>query len=273
LLDPIWLKSLLKALILPPTGLLLLAALGLGLQRRFPRTGRAFAVAGVLLLLMLSMPVVATFLLRAVDSSPPLDLERAKTAQAIVILGGGTRHNAAEYGGDTLGRLTLERVRYGAHVARLTGLPILVTGGSPFGGESEAKLMQQALEHEFGITVRWAEDRSRNTHENAARSAEILHKDGIHRVVLVGHGFDMPRATAEFTDEGIETIKAPTEIPAWDFDLPRMFVPSIGGLEGSHYALYEILANLVRSLAHWRISAGKAHELSTCFTCENHGAS
>ena len=30
---------------------------------------------------------------------------------------------------DTLATLTLERVRYGARVARLTGLPVLVSGG------------------------------------------------------------------------------------------------------------------------------------------------
>ena len=53
----------------------------------------------------------------------------AADAEAIVILGGGTRRNAPEYGGDTLGRLTLERVRYGAQVAKLTALPVLVTGG------------------------------------------------------------------------------------------------------------------------------------------------
>ena len=244
--DLIWFKALLKALILPPTGPLLLAALGLGTQRRLPRIGRAIAFAGVSLLLVLSMPAVAVLLLRAVDSSPPLDLERAKGAQAIVILGGGTRHNAAEYGGDTLGRLTLERVRYGARVARLTGLPVLVSGGSPSGGESEAKLMRDALEHEFAIPVRWAEDRSRNTHENAVRSAEILRAAGIHRVVLVGHGFDMPRAAAEFADEGIETIKAPTGIPIWDPDAPLMFVPSLAGLEGSYFALYEFLGILVQ---------------------------
>ena len=232
LIDPIWLRSLLKALALPPTGPLLLAALGLGLQKRHPRIGRAFAFAGVLFLLLLSMPAVAVLLLRWVDSSPPLDVQQAKTAQAIVILGGGTRHNAAEYGGDTLGRLTLERVRYGARVARLTGLPVLVTGGTPSGGESEAKLMQEALEREFGIPVRWAEDRSRNTHENAVRSAEILRAAGIHRVVLVGHGFDMPRAAAEFAAEGIETIKAPTGVPVWDFDAPLMFVPSVGRPRG-----------------------------------------
>ena len=247
--DLIWFKSLLKALILPPTGPLLIAVLGLGLQRRLPRTGRALAFSGVLALLLLSTPVVAVLLLRWVDSSPPLDVERAKSAQAIVILGGGTRHNAAEYGGDTLGRLTLERVRYGARVARLTGLPVLVSGGAPTGGETEAKLMRDSLEGEFGVPVRWAEDRSRNTHENAVRSAEILRAAGIHRVVLVGHGFDMPRASAEFAEEGIETIKAPTGIPEWNFDTPLMFVPSIAGLEGSYYALYEILANVVLWIA------------------------
>lgn len=142
--------------------------------------------------------------------------------------------------------MTLERVRYGARVARLTGLPVLVTGGSPSGGESEAKLMQESLEREFGVEVRWAEDRSRNTHENAVFSAQILRLAGIHRVVLVGHGVDMPRAIAEFADEGIEVIAAPTGIPVWDSISPLMFVPSISGLEGSYYALYEVAGNLVR---------------------------
>ena len=249
MLDPVWIKSLLKALVLPPTGLLLLALVGLGLQLRHPRIGRAMAWASVSLLLLLSMPVVSLLLQRSVYASPPLDLERAKTAQAIVILGGGTRRNAAEYGGDTLGRLTLERVRYGAHVARLTGLPVLVSGGAPLGGESEAKLMRESLEGEFGVPVRWAEDRSRDTHENALRSAEILRSAGIQRVVLVGHSFDMPRAAAEFADQGIETVAAPTGIPAGNFREPLSFMPSIGGLEGSYYALYEILGGVVFRLS------------------------
>src|SRR4029453_5211195 len=102
------------------------------------------------------------------------------------------------YGGDTLGALTLERVRYGARVARLTGLPILVSGGSVLGGEPEASLMRAPLEGEFNIPGRWIEARSRTTHENAVMSADMLHSVGIHRVLLVTHGFDMRRATAEF---------------------------------------------------------------------------
>jgi uncharacterized SAM-binding protein YcdF (DUF218 family) len=225
-----------------------MAALGLGAALRWPRLGRALAIAGVSALLLLSVPAVAVLLQRSVDTSPPLDFRRAASAQAIVILGGGIRRNAAEYGGDTLGRLTLERVRYGALVARRTGLPVLVSGGSVLGGTLEATLMRDSLEHEFGVPVRWSEDRSRDTHENAVQSAEILHAAHINRVVLVAHAFDMPRATAEFAAQGIETIRAPTGIPPRDFNEPFMFVPSISGLTGSYYALYEMLGNLVLAI-------------------------
>ena len=241
-----WLKALLKALVLPPTGPLLLAAAGLWMSGRIPRAGRIVAWIGILLLLALSTPLVAFLLLRLVDTSPPLDVQRARGAQAIVILGGGIRRHAAEYGGDTLGHLTLERVRYGAQVARAIGLPVLVTGGSVFGGEPEARLMQAALEREFDVRVRWAEIRSRNTHENAVRSAEILRAEHISRIVLVAHSFDMPRAKAEFAAQGIEAIPAPTGIPSAEFDTPLDALPSLAALQSSYLALYEIFANFAR---------------------------
>jgi uncharacterized SAM-binding protein YcdF (DUF218 family) len=245
LIDPYWLKAVLKQLVLPPTGPLLVAVLGLGLLRRHRRMGRVLAFAGVLSLLLLSMPVVSNALRQWIGGSPVFDLERAKSAQAIVILGGGTRAEAAEYGGDTLGHLTLERVRYGARVARLTGLPVLVTGGSNSGGDTEGKLMRESLESEFGVSVNWAEEQSRNTHENAVFSAAILRAQGIDRVVLIAHDFDMRRAAAEFAAAGIESVAAPTGTPSGAGDW-RDFVPGIAGLGGSYYALYEILGNLVR---------------------------
>ncbi len=241
-----WLKALLKAFVLPPTGPLLLAAVGLWMIGRKPRAGRIVAWTGILLLLALSTPPVAFLLLTLVDNSPPLDVQRARSAQAIVILGGGIRRHAAEYHGDTLGHLTLERVRYGAQVARAIGLPVLVTGGSVLGGEPEATVMRAALEHEFDVPVRWAETRSRNTHENAVRTAEILGPEHINRIVLVAHGFDMPRAKAEFAAQGIEAIPAPTGIPSGEFDTPLDVLPSLAALQSSYFALYEIFADVVR---------------------------
>ena len=249
MIDPIEIKAVIKPIILPPTGLLLLALIGLGIRRRFARSGALMAWTGVVGLLLLSMPAVAVFLVRSLDASPPFDAARAKQAQAIVILGGGIRRGAPDYGGDTLGELTLERVRYGARVARLTGLPVLVSGGAVHRGEAtESSLMRRALEQEYGVVVRWAEDRSRTTHENALYSSAMLRDAGIRSVVLVAHSFDMPRARAEFAAAGIETLPAPTGIPAAKDVEWIDYLPSMAGLRESYFAVYEIVANLVRRL-------------------------
>src|SRR5260221_10576137 len=105
--------------------------------------------------------------------------------------------------------------------------------------------MQESLEREFGVQVRWAEDRSRTPQENAHYSAGILRAAGVRRIVLVGHSFDIPRGTAEFGRQGLEVIAAPTGIAARGSDRTLEFVPTIAGLEGSYYALYEMLANAV----------------------------
>jgi uncharacterized SAM-binding protein YcdF (DUF218 family) len=242
-------RKVLAALVLPPTGPLLLAFAGLAVLGRRPRLGRTLAWLGMAALLLLSLPVVSHVLLRTL-APPALDLRRPVDAQAIVILGGGVRRNAAEFGGDTLGRLTLERVRYGALVARATGLPVLVSGGSVYGGTAEAALMKRALEEEYRLEVRWSEQRSRDTRSNAAETASILLPAGITRVLLVAHGFDMPRASAEFASAGFQVTPAPTVISKQDFSFDHAveLLPTMSALQGSYYALYELLAEAVRRL-------------------------
>jgi uncharacterized SAM-binding protein YcdF (DUF218 family) len=234
--------------VLPPTGPLLLALAGLALLGRRPRLGRALAWLGLGGLLVLSLPLVSHALLRSLEA-PALDLRRPGEAQAIVILGGGIRRDAAEFGGDTLARLTLERVRYGALVARTTRLPVLVSGGSVFGGTAEAALMKRALEQEFNVEVRWSEERSRDTRSNAAESASILLPLCIERVLLVTHGFDVPRASAEFATVGFQVTPAPTFVAGerFGFYLEEL-APSMSALQGSYYAIYEILAEALRRL-------------------------
>jgi uncharacterized SAM-binding protein YcdF (DUF218 family) len=250
LLDWIWVKAVLKALVLPPCGPLLVSLAGLAMIRRRPRTGRSLAVLGVMTLLLLSLPVVAWMLVRALYDGPAFEAANASTAQAVVILGGGVRR-APEWGGDTLSRLTLERVRFGAWVAKLTALPVLVSGGSTYGATPEARLMRDALRDEFGVDVRWLEDTSRTTAQNAARTAGILRANGISRVVLVTHSFDVPRARAEFAANDIETVPAATNLPPRHPDSLSDFLPSMPALQESYYALYEILAHAVRRTSGW----------------------
>jgi uncharacterized SAM-binding protein YcdF (DUF218 family) len=247
-MDSFFWRKVLAALVLPPIGPLALAILGAALLGRRPRLGRTLLWSGLGLLVALSTWAVADGLLRLVDDSPPVTLAEARSAQAIVILGGGVRRNAPEYGGDTVGRLTLDRVRYGAIVARATDLPVLVTGGALREGATEAAVMRQTLEREFGVPVRWTEDRSRNTHENAQFSAARLEQEGVKRVVLVAHGFDMRRARAEFAAAGLEVVPAPTFVPSRQPLKPTDLIPSVGALQASYYALYELLGNLVLRL-------------------------
>jgi uncharacterized SAM-binding protein YcdF (DUF218 family) len=106
--------------------------------------------------------------------------------------------------------------------------------------------MRAALEKEFNVPVRWTEERSRNTHENAQFAAAILKRDGVKRVVVVMHGFDIRRARAEFEAAGLEVVPAPTVLPRFRITTPLDLLPSMGALQGSQLALYELLANAVR---------------------------
>jgi len=248
MVDPLFLRGVLKTLFLPPTGPLLLALAGLLLLSRRPRLGRALAWSGVAATLLLALPIVALALHRGLDDTPVFDPAHATGAEALVIIGSGVRRDAAEYGGDTLGPRTLERVRYGARLARATHLPILVSGGSVQGAEAEATLMRECLVTEFGVPVRWTEAASRNTRENAQRSAAILRPAGVRTIVLVAHSLDMPRARAEFEATGLAVVPAPIALPARRADSPFDFLPGIGGLTQSYIAVYEIAGEVVRRL-------------------------
>src|ERR1700728_1025452 len=112
------LKTLLRQLVLPPAGPLLLA--------RRPRAGRVLLLLALVSLWLLATPVIADALTRLMQRDPPLDLQQLDGAQAIVILGGGGQRSwAPEYRGPAAGIESLERISYGAYLTRRTGLPIL----------------------------------------------------------------------------------------------------------------------------------------------------
>jgi len=195
-------------------------------------------------MLFLSMPIVSAGLTALIADAPVLDLRQASSAQAVVILGGGLRRAAPEYGGDTLNCLTLERVRYGAWIAERTGLPIVVTGGYRFDGSPEAMIMRQTMEQEFKIPVRWIESASLNTHENAVLTAKALRGSDVRRIILVSHAVDSRRARIEFERAGFEVISAPTLIPRPRLDDYGELVPNARALQSSSLALYELSANI-----------------------------
>ncbi len=245
-------KTLLKMLILPPAGPLLLAIAGVLLLRRRPRLARALLIAGLASLWLLSTPFVANALTALAEHYPPLDLSKPVDAQAIVILGGGgQRVFAPEYGGPAADPYLLDRLAYGAYVSRKTGLPVLLTGF-----QIEAIAMRDTLARNFGIEARWIDDRAFDTFDNARDSALLLRASGIGRIILVTGATHLWRAAHEFTAAGLQVIPAPVGMRGRRRYVPLFrYVPEAEALLRSQHAIYELLGEPVREflvLTHWR---------------------
>lgn len=229
----------LSDLVLPPTSLIALSLLGLLLLRRRRALGIALIGASQLALLVLSLPIVAIALARSLEP-PPVQPAALKDAEAIVILGGGRNRGAPEWSGETVKTWTLQRLRYGARLARETGLPVHVTGGKPDGGmHAEGTLMKNVLESEFGVPVRWAEVDSETTSDNARFTARDLKAAGISRIALVTDAMHMPRSQRAFERAGLKVIACPTAYAGQRPFQPWQLVPGIAALHLSNSALRE----------------------------------
>jgi len=240
------LYSLVKSLVLPPTGLFLLILIGVWRWRR-PLTGRGLVLLSTLLLLVLSLPIVSHRLMQPLEPYPALaeaDLQRP-AAQAIVLLGAGRNSDALEYDGDTVGPLTLQRMRYAAWLQQRTGLPLFVSAGSPPHEDPPlGRIMARVLRDEFQVPVTAVEDQSRTTWENAAFTAPLLRQRGIERVYVVSHAWHLPRAMRAFERQGLQPIPAPTGFETRYGDdglLPGDFYPEPTALLRSYYAIHEYL--------------------------------
>jgi uncharacterized SAM-binding protein YcdF (DUF218 family) len=245
-MDSHLLRAVLRALVLPPGAQLLLIIAGWWCLQRWRRVGSLLLGAGVVSLWLLATPAVAGWLERAVERYPALDLRIATGAQAVVILSAGSRPNAPEYGTDAPDMETLERLAYGALVARRTALPVLVSGGVVGTSVSLATIMRRTLARDFATPVRWLEERSLDTHENAVYSAAVLRADGVQKIILVSSANHLRRAVAEFEAAGLSVVPAPvggvTE-PRSDI---RRWLVTLPALGRSTSALYEGLGELVR---------------------------
>jgi len=257
------LNAIPRNLILPPTSLFLMIAVGLALWRRWPRTGRIVAGTGLALLAFLCTGAGAQLFVRPLEGmTAALQAPERAGAQAIVVLAAGELRRAPEYGGRSIpDYIALARLRYAAHLQRRTGLPLLVSGGNGSrGGDpaapnrvyAKADAMAAALREDFGVPVRWIEPRSYDTADNAAFSAAMLRTAGVKRILLVTDAMHMPRARTAFERAGLEVVSAPTmffgsrrplSLDAW--------VPDVEDMRLSWYAIYEWIG-----IAWYRLRAG-----------------
>lgn len=235
--------NFIAAFLLPPLSLLLVFALGILLLHR----RRRFAMPPLLivfgLLWIVSTPYFAEGALRSLESRATVLDSQRQQADAVVILGGGTYFHAPEYAGqDTVSEQTLMRLRYGAKLQRETGKPILVTGGKPLGNHlPEAQQMRAVLEQDFRVPVRWTEETSDNTFENAHHSFRMLQAQGVRRIYLVTHAWHMPRAADVFRRAGFEVVEAPTAFTTRYQTDVLAFLPRAEALRDSKIFMHEVI--------------------------------
>jgi uncharacterized SAM-binding protein YcdF (DUF218 family) len=226
-------------LLLPPGGLIVLAILGLALARSHARFGRSLSLLALIGLYVLSTPLAGRSLLQTLED-PYTDPAKDRAAEAIVVLGGGSQPRAPEYGGDTVGAATLERLRYAANLHRRTGKPLLLSGGSPTGlDSSEGEQMKAAL-RDFGVTAKWVESDSKNTLESARLTQKTLKHAGIDRVYVVTHAWHMPRSKMAFQNAGLHVVPAGTAYTTGSALMLPDFFPSAIGLQDSYAFFHEI---------------------------------
>ena len=231
-------KPVLTALALPPVPLLLLLLIGAQLLWARRAAGWPVVWLSVALLWLSACTGVAGLLSNgllhppAALTSQRIEALRAQagsasgtstttsasagtnTATAIVVLGGGVDGFAPEYGASSLQQASMDRLRYGIWLGRQTGLPVAFSGGvgwAQTASDSEAYVASRIATQEFKRPLVWAEDRSRDTRENAVRCVALLKLSGVKHIVLVTHAWHMPRALRAFEAAARQASgKAPT---------------------------------------------------------------
>lgn len=256
-------KPLLTALVLPPFPFLMTILWGARCRRTRPALGWfliVVSVSGVWLsategLARLAQPLLLT-------SSPVVTRERLaelksaalKTRMAIVVLGSGTEKFAPEYAESSLTDTALERLRYGLWLSRQTGIPVAFSGGSGWAvlhgdapSDSEADVAARIARADFKQPLTWLETRSRDTAENAALTVPMMQNANVQQLLLVTHGWHMPRAMASFKKYAGATLKleaAPMGLARIEEVAPLDWLPSNHGFRRNRQVIREWLGSL-----------------------------
>ena len=203
-------SKLLLNILLPPGSLLLLMLSGFILLRWHRNAGRALIAAGMVLLYGLSLDPVADRLIRPLEAFYRPLSEGPVKADAIVVLGGGSRDLSWVPKEPELSRGSLERLVEAVQLARKHHLPLVMSGGSGDpkpGTVLEADVMADvAMKLGFPAKDIVIENRSRNTWENAEAVQKLLPGK---TVVLVTSAFHMRRSVAMFKKQGFSVLPAP----------------------------------------------------------------
>lgn len=210
------------------------------------------ALAGLLWLLLWSLPVVTGVLVQVVERPYSAQaLADIPAAPAMVVLGGGI--NASGHDDETGQAIELneasERVWFASRLFHAGKAPLMVMTGSGVTGTealSEAEAMGMLARDlrvpEMALVM---ETSSRNTRENALFTASLLARRQITTVVLVTSASHMARAVHHFEAEGLTVYPAPTDFRVAQMARKPCCLPDGEALAVSGHVFKELLGQLV----------------------------
>jgi uncharacterized SAM-binding protein YcdF (DUF218 family) len=218
---------------------------------RFQRSSRALYVVAIVAFLLVGSGLPANWLLGNLQDGLPVRHDQWGTANAIVLLGGGSEmtDQGPEMGAFSYGRLVKAFELYRSCKSRSEDCRIVSSAGDTSGyGKSEAELYAEALERlgaaRSDLIV---EGRSMNTWQNAQFTAEILAGQQPDRVVLVTSGLHVRRSVLYFSHFGVR----PLGVRADYGHAPVSLLPRAYSIMMADVAIHEYLGVLRYHVYNW----------------------
>jgi uncharacterized SAM-binding protein YcdF (DUF218 family) len=257
-------KPAVSALLLPPVPWIVLILWGAWWLRQRRPIGWLLVVPVCLSLWLGATSAVGEMLTRTLVAPPPAltpaqidklreDAAARRNDTALIVLGGGSEALAPEYAVSNLAPRAAARLRYGIWLSRATGLPLGFSGGVGLGmsgNAAEAEIAARIAAQEFKHPLKWQEGASRDTRENATLTVGLLRPLGIKHIVLITHGWHMPRAMRAFelairsTGGDITLTAAPMGLARPSESASLRWLPSREGQDRVHDALREWFGKL-----------------------------
>ena len=239
------LLKLLYAWLLPPGLFLLLALIVLCLSYKTKK--KSWFLLVFIVIYALSIRSVSNGLIKPLENyyiQP--DETELHSAQAIVLLGGGSYGGVKDFDGE--GQVTgsaANRLLMALRLHKALYLPIIMSGGQVYSYSASEADVEYRLLKACGVEEKYliVDSQSRNTAENAKYTKQICAQRNFDKVILVTSAFHMPRSVMLFEREGVDVIPYPTDYQTnKDTVLDAFaFVPSIGNLYNTTVAMKEYM--------------------------------
>ncbi len=243
-----FLSKVLDLLLAPLTWAILLAAAAVAWRRR--RAAPWLAAAGAVTLWIFSVDPVANALSGLAEQGVRSTVRPDVTYDAAVVLGGFGDPAASRASGETELGPAAERFVAGLEIFRdgRARYVLLSAGGTDPERGVEAD-WAGALYRRLGVPADRLilERESRNTWENAQRTAAVARERGLRSLVLVTSAMHAPRAVAAFRRVGLEVDLLAVDRRHGDRDFTLQ--PRVDALERSTSAIRELAGRVAYRLA------------------------